>query len=50
MSDAVNCKSCFGTGQKVEVTPAKFGHLLPPYRPCPHCSGTGIKRGEPTKP
>jgi hypothetical protein len=42
MPDEMKCKFCFGTGQKVEMMPAKFGQKLPPYQPCPSCGGTGV--------
>jgi hypothetical protein len=42
MSDDVKCKYCFGTGQKVEMTPAKWGEKLAPYKPCLSCGGTGV--------
>jgi DnaJ-class molecular chaperone len=42
MTDDLKCKYCFGTGQKVEMKPAKFGEKLPPYEPCPSCGGRGI--------
>jgi DnaJ-class molecular chaperone len=34
------CEHCFGTGQKVEMTPVRLGAKLPPYKPCPHCNGS----------
>ena len=42
MSDDLKCKYCFGTGQKVEITPARWGEKLPPYQRCPSCGGKGI--------
>ena len=42
MSDGLKCSYCFGTGQKVEMRPVKFGEKLPPYQPCPSCGGTGF--------
>jgi hypothetical protein len=42
MSNDLKCSYWFGTGQKIEMTPAKFGKKLPPYQPCPSCGGTGI--------
>jgi hypothetical protein len=45
MSDEMKCKFCFGTGQKIEMTPVRLGEKLPPElrrdrcstqtRPCP---------------
>jgi hypothetical protein len=32
------CEYCFGTGQKVEMTPVRWGANLPPYEPCPYCT------------
>jgi DnaJ-class molecular chaperone len=42
MPDDTKCKYCFGTGQKVEMKPAKWGEKLPPYERCSSCGGTGI--------
>jgi DnaJ-class molecular chaperone len=42
MSDEATCKYCFGTGQKVEMTTAKWGEKLPPYERCSSCGGTGL--------
>jgi hypothetical protein len=39
--DEMKCRFCFGTGQKVEMTPVKLGQKLPPYQRCPSCGGTG---------
>jgi len=41
MSDELKCNYCFGTGQKVEMTPRKLGQKIPPYQPCPSCGGSG---------
>jgi DnaJ-class molecular chaperone len=41
MPTEMQCPDCFGTGQKVEMKLAKFGHPLPPYQACPRCDGTG---------
>jgi DnaJ-class molecular chaperone len=42
MTDEMKCKFCFGTGQKVEMTPVRLGEKLSPYQPCPSCGGTGV--------
>jgi DnaJ-class molecular chaperone len=42
MSNDLKCRYCYGTGQKVEMTPVKLGEKLPPYQPCPSCGGTGV--------
>jgi DnaJ-class molecular chaperone len=42
MSDDLKCSYCFGTGQKVEMRPAKVGEKLPPYQRCPSCGGSGL--------
>jgi DnaJ-class molecular chaperone len=42
MPDDTKCRYCFGTGQKVEMRPARWGEQLPPYERCPSCGGTGI--------
>jgi hypothetical protein len=39
MTEKTECEYCFGTGQKVEMTPSRLGAKIPPYTPCPHCSG-----------
>ena len=42
MSNDLKCNYCYGTGQKVEMRPVKFGQKLPPYQLCPSCGGTGL--------
>jgi hypothetical protein len=42
MSDEPKCKYCLRTGQKVEMTAAKWGEKLPSYQACPSCGGSGI--------
>jgi hypothetical protein len=42
MSDDLKCRYCFGTGQKVEMTPVKWGKSCRLYQPCPSCGGSGI--------
>jgi DnaJ-class molecular chaperone len=42
MSSEPKCEYCFGTGQKIEMKPAKWGEKLPAFEKCPSCGGSGV--------
>lgn len=40
-AEKMECPSCCGTGQHVEMRSVTIGQPLSPYRQCPRCDGTG---------